>query len=197
MEKLSRKQNGIPSGSGSQNSPLRKTGYAVLRGLLIVTTLIYPGFMAMLSAAGWQHNLRSKGGNYPDEVFAPFITWMYIGAALLILGAVLCLLGGKHRLWLCNLLALLCACPGIAACMTVLYRFCAYADRYGYSNQEMQPASEIYRDRLLPMLLPFLLLCTLALLQLFSYDARVYRRQQRDAKRRALNAEAPKILVNE
>ncbi len=193
METKSKQRNGTPS----RNPVLRKTGYAVLRGLLIVTTLLYPGFMAMLSAAGWQHNLKSQGGNYPDEVFAPFISWMYIGAALLIFGAVLCLLGGRLRLWLCNLFALFCACPGIAACMTVLYRFCAYADRFGYSNQEMQPASEIYRDRLLPMLLPFFLLCVLALLQLFSYDARVYRKQQRDAKRREQNAEAPKILAKE
>ncbi len=171
-----------------------RTARIILRVLLVVTTLVYPLFMDMLAAAGWQHNLRSRGGNYPDDVFGPFVTWMFIGAGLLVIAAVLCLLGAKLRLWLCNLLALACACPGIAACMTVLYRFCAYADSRGYSNQEMRPASDIYRDRILPTLVPFALLCVLALWQFLAYDARVWRKQKRDARRRALNAEAPKIL---
>ncbi len=199
-------ETGIPAAKGihmaetkkSQNSE-RKPSYSkpvqmLLRVLLAVTTLLFPLFMGVLTAAGWQHNLKSRGGNYPDEVFGPFVTWMFLGAGLLTLGAVLCLLGARKRLGICNLLALVCACPGIAACMTVLYRFCAYADSHGYSNQEMRPASDIYRDRLLPMILPFVLLCALALWQFFAYDARVYRKQCHDAKRRAQNAPAPKIL---
>ncbi len=178
-------------------SPIWRTVRIILRVLLVITTLLYPVVMDMLSAAGWQQNLKSNGGSYPDEIFGPFATWMFIGAGLLVLGTLLCLLGARLRLWLCNLLALACACPGIAACMTVLYRFCAYADRKGYSSQDMQPASDIYRDRILPTLLPFALICILALWQFFAYDARVWRKQKRDAGRRERNAEAPKILEDD
>ena len=41
----------------------------ILEVLLLGTTAVYPGFMAMLSAAGWMHNVRE--GHYP-AVFRSF-----------------------------------------------------------------------------------------------------------------------------
>ena len=163
-----------------------------LRVILIVTTLIYPLFMCQMSAAGWQYNVDA--GNYP-QIFAAFALWMRIGSVLLTAAAVLCLLGCRPKLWLCNAAALVCGMGGITACMTVLSRFTAYADRnFSGIDGTMQPVSELYRDRLLPTLLPFAVLCILAFWQMFTYDARVYRRQKRDEKRRREQAEAPKIL---
>ena len=112
-----------------------------LRVILIVTTLIYPLFMCQMSAAGWQYNVDA--GNYP-QIFAAFALWMRIGSVLLTAAAVLCLLGGRPKLWRCNAAALVCGMGGITACMTVLSRFTAYADRnFSGIDGPMQPVSEL------------------------------------------------------
>lgn len=163
-----------------------------LRVLLVVTTIIYPLFMGLMSAAGWQYNVNE--GNYP-QLFSTYAFWMSAGSVLLAVGALLCLLGVKLRFWGCNAAALGCAAAGIAACMTVLYQFMAYADQNFPGHREtMQPISEIYRDRLLPMLVPFGLICVLSVWQLMAYDCRVYRSQKRAEKRRREEAAAPRIL---
>ncbi|MBQ7004450.1 MAG: hypothetical protein IJN57_10900 [Oscillospiraceae bacterium] len=159
-----------------------------LRLVLGVTTCIYPLFMGLMSAAGWQYNVNA--GNYP-ALFSTFATWMTIGCLLLAAGTVLSFFGMKHRFWRCNVIALACGVPGVIAAMTVLHRFTLYADQNFPGHREtMQPISEIYRDRLLPILLPFGLLCVICLWQLFAYDARVYRSEQKKQQ----NAEAPSIL---
>ena len=48
----------------------------ILAVLTAVTALIYPGFMALMSAAGWSYNVRQ--GNYP-AVFSTLAGWMYAG----------------------------------------------------------------------------------------------------------------------
>lgn len=164
----------------------------LLRVLLVITTLIYPMFMDVMSAAGWQYNVSE--GNYP-KLFSTFAVWMFLGAGLLTIAAILCFLGIKPNRWQCNAAAIGCGCIGITACMIVLYSFCAYADQnFSGIDGTMQPVSELYRDRILPTILPFAILCVLSVRQLMSYDARVCRRQKRDAKRRADAQEAPKIL---
>lgn len=163
-----------------------------LHVLLLLTTLVYSLFMAQMSAAGWQFNVNE--GNYP-ELFAAFATWMRIGSVLLTAAAVFCLCGRKPKLWRCNAIALGCGCAGISSCMTVLYQFTAYADQnFPGIDGTMQPVSELYRDRLLPLLLPFAIVCVLSLWQMFSYDAKVYRQQKRDEKRRRDREQAPRIL---
>lgn len=190
---MTREENFMKQTEALQQAPAwHKSLKICLRALLILTTIVYPLFMGLMSAAGWQYNVNE--GNYPT-LFSTFATWMTIGCVLLAAGAVLCMLGMKRRLWVCNAAALGCAAGGITAAMTVLYRFMAYADQNFPGHREtMQPISEIYRDRLLPMLVPFGLICVLALWQMFSYDCRVYRQQKREEKRRRDAEQAPSIL---
>ncbi|MEE3405983.1 MAG: hypothetical protein VZR73_18075, partial [Acutalibacteraceae bacterium] len=51
-----------------------------LRIILVITTLIYPCFMVMMSATGWMYQFQS--GNYPP-VFRNFSIGMYVGGGLL------------------------------------------------------------------------------------------------------------------
>ena len=89
---------------------------------------------------------------------------------------------------LCLGASLLCACAGIASCMTVLYKFCAYADQnFSGIGDTMQPVSELYRDRLLPMLLPCAVCCVLAVWQMMSYDVKVYIQQKKEEKQKLEN----------
>ncbi len=172
-----------------------KIGKIILIVLLLLTTLVYALFMPMMSAAGWQYNVDA--GNYP-QLFAAFALWMRIGSVLLTAAVVFCLIGIKPKFWRCNALALGCGCSGISSCMTVLYRFTVYADQnFPGIDGTMQPVSELYRDRLLPALLPFALICVLSVMNLAAYDARVYRKQKREEKRRREEEQAPKILGDE
>jgi hypothetical protein len=79
--------------------------------------------------------------------------------------------------------------------MSSLFRFCAYADQhFSGIGETMQPVSELYRDRLMPVLLPAALAVCLGAWHLFSEESRDYRRERRAAKLAAENAEAPKIV---
>lgn len=171
---------------------LRKIGTFLLRAALVISTLVYPGFMAMLSAAGWMYNVR--GGNYPD-IFRSLAGWMFAGGGLLCAGTFLALLGAKPRRWALNAVALPAGCAGCAACLSSLYRFCAYADQhFSGIGETMQPVSELYRDRLLPVILPTVLLAVLCLRQIFCEEAREYRIARKREKEIRENAPAPKIL---
>lgn len=164
----------------------------VLEVLLLASAAVYPGCMAMLSAAGWMYNVRE--GNYP-EVFRSFAGWMYAGGGLVCIGAVLAVLCRKPKLWPLSPAAMGCAVIGAAACMSSLHRFCAYADQnFSGMRDTMQPVSELYRDRLLPVLLPAVLAVVLAAWHLLSEESRDYRSRRRAEKRAAENAPAPKIV---
>ena len=84
---------------------------------------------------------------------------------------------------------------GFAAAMTVLAKMMKYADESGWSDRyTMQPASDIYRNRILPTLIPFILLIAAAVLQYFSYDETLKRKIRREEKEKQKNLPAPKIL---
>lgn len=171
---------------------LSKAGKILLRIALVLTTLVYPGFMAMMSAAGWMHNVGT--GSYPD-IFRSFAGWMYAGGGMLCAGTVLVLLGAKPRLWTCNLPGMVLGAAGCGACLSSLYRFCAYADaHFPGIGETMQPVSELYRGRLLPVILPALLVGLLGCWQVFSEETREFRIARRREKEARENAPAPKIL---
>lgn len=161
-----------------------------LRVALVVSAAVYPGLMAMLSAAGWRYNVEQ--GRYP-EIFTVFSGWMYAGGILLCTGTVLCLLGAREKWWQCNIPAIGLGAVGCGACLSVLHRFCAYADQhFSGLDETMEPVSQLYRDRLLPVLLPALLLTVLCVWQIIL--AAPYRRRKRREKEARLNEEAPHIL---
>lgn len=160
----------------------------VLCIVLAAATLVYPGFMDMMSAAGWMYNVNA--GNYP-EAFRAWAVWMYIGGGLLCAAAVLVLLGVRKQLWRLNYAAIGCCVPGLTACMVVLQQFCTYADQnFPGIRETMQPVSELYRDRILPTVFPALLAAVLAVWNLLDEEAREYRH----VRKAAAQAEAPKIL---
>ncbi len=131
-----------------------KAGSIFFSIILLLSAVIYPGFMAILSAAGWLYNVRA--GNYPP-VFRSYAVWMLAGSLLLLTGTVLCLLGKRFRR--CNVPAAVSAIAGCAACLATLYQLMAYADQHFPGiGESMQPVSALYRDRLLPVLLPAVLI---------------------------------------
>ncbi len=166
--------------------------HGLLHLLLALSTLIWPVLIDQLAAAGWRYN--ADEGHYPD-VFHAYALWMSIGGILLTAGWILCLVGiAPKRSW-CNAAAAGCAVLGVICCLCVLARFEVYADQnFSGIGETMQPVSTLYRDRLLPNLLPCALCVAAAGWQFFSEKARDARSSARRRREERLNAQAPKIL---
>lgn len=172
---------------------MKKISQMFLRVILIISAVIYPGLMAMLSAAGWRYQVQE--GNYP-AVFGIYSFWMFFGAGLILLGVIFSMIGMKAKYWLMNLFSMGAGISGCVSCMTVLSKFTAYADQnFSGIGEEMKPVSELYRDRLLPILFPVFLMMVLSVWQ-FS-DSREYRIHKHQLKFASENAEAPKILEDD
>ncbi|MBQ8927465.1 MAG: hypothetical protein IJ055_04210 [Oscillospiraceae bacterium] len=170
----------------------KKAVHVLLHVLLCLSTLVWPVLIDQLCAAGWRYNVRE--GNYPG-VFSAYALWMTVGGVLMTAGWVLCLVGTAPKRSWWDLPAAGGTAIGFVCCMGVLSRFTAYADQnFSGIGESMEPVSTLYRDRLLPNLLPCVLCLVLAGWQFFSEASREARRDARRRREERLNAKAPKIL---
>lgn len=167
----------------TEKEKITKKILVFLKVLLIASTAVYPLFMDLLSGIGW----ISAYGKYGSE-FTVMGTVMIVSSLLMTAAAVFCLL--KF-----NIPAVVTETAGFAAAMTVMVKMMNIADERGWSDMyTMQPVSDMYRNRILPTVIPFVLLIITAVLQYFSYDEKVKRRQKREEKEKRENMPAPKIL---
>ncbi len=167
----------------TKNERFTKNSIFILKICLIISTAVFPLFMNLMSGIGW----ISTYTRYSNEIRTMGII-ILISSALMTLALIFCLL--KF-----NLFAIFTECLGFTVTMTVLTKMMNYADNNGWSNQiTMQPASDLYRNRILPTIIPFVLLITIALLQYFSYEEKVKRKIKREEKEKKENMTAPKII---
>ncbi|MBR1529970.1 MAG: hypothetical protein IJ642_11830 [Oscillospiraceae bacterium] len=146
--------------------------------------------MAILSAAGWRYNVRQ--GNYP-ELLGVYSFWMFLGAGLILLSMILCMLGKKARFYKLNFISAVFSISGLISCMTVLSKFCVYADQnFSGIGDSMKPVSELYRDRISPVIVPVILILILSIWNFI--NSREYRIELKQKRLAELNAEAPKII---
>ncbi len=114
---------------------------------LIILTIVYPFFMTIMTGTGIIYNYK----NYSKEVFYIGIS-MIVSGILMTSGTVFCLLKKKKF----NILSVILWIIGILVCMITLYKLCVYADFNGW-NRNLLPVSNMYKSRILPVILPFLL----------------------------------------
>ncbi len=152
--------------------------------LLIMLTAVYPFFMTMMTGIG----ILSKSESYGSKI-------TFCGAAFVISGvamttaAILCLFRKSRT----NLLSMIIALPAFAVCMTTLHKLVSHAESAGWMGHGMYsaiPVADMYRQRIFPVILPFLLTLTIAAIQYFSYSAAEERREKKCSK----SAPAPKII---
>ncbi|MGN0621860.1 MAG: hypothetical protein ACI4I9_08325 [Porcipelethomonas sp.] len=161
---------------------LKKTTL-IIKIAAILTTLVFPCIFNILSAAGWIYNSGSYG-----EIFNVYGAVMIVSSAVMAAAAILCCLK-------LNIAAVIADFIGLIPCMTILYKVVVFADENGWSNKyTMEPVSNMYRNRILPTIIPFVLIIAAAALQFFSYEAAVKRRKKREEKEKRENMPAPKIL---
>ena len=163
-----------------------------LEVLLVITAVIFGG-MAILSASGWKYNVNQ--GNYP-EVFRSYSFWMFLGAGMILLAVICCFIGKKEKYYRMNPVSVMLDIAGMFCCMSVLKKFCNYADQnFSGIGDSMKPVSELYQDRILPIGFPAFLILILAVWNFL--ESREYRIERKNQELAVLNAEAPKILQDE
>lgn len=151
--------------------------------LLIISTLIFPLFINIMSGIGWISTYSKYGGEFT------------ICGVIMIVSSVLMAAATIFCLCKFNISAAVSGSLGFITAMVILYKMMYYADERGWSDRfTMQPASDIYRNRILPTIIPFIFLIAAVVIQYFSYDEKVKRKLRREEKERKENMPAPKIL---
>lgn len=155
----------------------------VLKIILIILTVIYPVFMVIFTGSGLIYNSESYGAELTQTG-----VFFIISGILMTVGTVLCCLKK-------NIVSIICSCTGFALCMAMLYKLVDHADRSGWSNKlTMEPISDMYFARIIPVIAPFIIAVTVAIIQFFSYEAAEKRRVKRKLKEEEENRPAPPII---
>ena len=154
-----------------------------LKLALVVTTLIYPLFMDLLTALGWTVNAHSYGAKF--RILAAVVA---VGALLMTAGVILALCKK-------DIAALV---TGFFPLMGAVSIATSIAEAAGWAPQSEahlgRSAYQIWADRMLPTIAPYCLLVAVALLHYFSYEASAARREKKRQKEEFENRPAPKIV---
>lgn len=168
--------------------PKQKPLMTFAKALLIILTAVYPLFMTVMTGIG----ILSKSESYGRNI-ALCGTALTISGVTLTAAAILCL----FRKSLPNLLSMLLSIPGFVLCMAALHKLVSHAKAAGWMGRgvySLVPVADMYRQRIFPVIFPFLLTLVIAAIQFFSYNAAEERRERRREKEKAKNAPAPPII---
>lgn len=113
--------------------------------------------------------------------------FLILSGAFMTFGAVLCL----FRKNAANISAIFFSSGGFALCMTMLHKLADHADKSGWSDKyTMSPISDMYRSRLIPCVIPVVLVIVAAVIQLLVSEP-----ENDSGKRRNYeNEKAPSVL---
>ena len=167
-----------------------------LQVLLIILTLISPVFLnllggySMIFQANQNLELYNELSDYHINLMnsmKSYGTMMIVSSILMIFSTILCL---------CKLdiIPMITQSTGFALCMYVMIKISAIADKYGLTDNDLQPLSEKYFNNHFWTLFPFILLMIICLLRFFSYEKRSKRHQKRLEKIQRDNAPCEKII---
>lgn len=156
----------------------------LLKVAVIILSVIFSTGTVMLSGAGLIYNSDS----YNDSI-------MHIGPLLIASGALLTL-GAILACFDKNIPSLISSIPGFGLSMLMLRQLMQHADAAGWQDPQnpFSPVSDMYFERIMPVIFPFVLTIFIAIFQHFSYDAIEKRRLKKKLRTEKENAPAPKIL---
>lgn len=126
--------------------------------VLLLAALYFCFAMPFLTGAGLIYDRESYG-----EELSQTGVFFIISAVLMLAGAVFCLFRKK----ILNILSVIFTSSGFIFCMAMLKKLADHADKSGWADKyDMTPISEMYESRLLPCILPVLLIVTADIIQL-------------------------------
>ena len=159
------------------------------KAAMLLLSLVFSGAMTALSGAGLIYNRGSYGTS-----LAVTGIFLIISAALMVLGAVLCL----FRKNLPNILSIFLSFAGFFLCMAMLKKLTGHADASGWTDKyTLAPVSGMYVRRIMPCIIPVLMSVAIAALQLSSYELKEQRRAKKAEKQAKKDTPAPSILDGE
>ncbi|MDE7363272.1 MAG: hypothetical protein K2N27_00065 [Ruminococcus sp.] len=121
----------------------------ILKFIMLIFTAFYPFFMNFFAGAGLIYNKSSYG-----EDIALIGFFIIFSGLLICSGVIMCLFRKK----ILNIISLVCTFSGFLICLIMIYLICSHADNAGWSdNYTMNPVSDMYKSRLLPVIFPTIL----------------------------------------
>ena len=130
----------------------------VLKIIMLVFSAVYCLFMPFMTGLGLIYNSDSYG--------AEISLWgaLFIVSAVLMSAAAVMCIPRKKAL---NLLAVIFSAVGCVLCMAMLYKLCLHADSSGWSDKfTMEQISYMYRRRLIPCIVPVILIIIVSAVQI-------------------------------
>ncbi len=138
-----------------------RSAVIILKILLILFTLVYSFFMVIMTGAGLVYNRESYGQSIMHTGVL-----LIISGILMTSGTVLCF----FRKRILNLISVILSCTGFILCMIMLFSLVNHADNNGWSdNFTLTPVSDMYRTRIMPVIIPSVLSVISAIRNYLSY----------------------------
>lgn len=124
----------------------KKTLYTAYMVIMVILTAVYSLIMVCLAGAGLIYN----GESYGRELVNVGI-WLIVSGILMTSGAAVSFL--KKRIF--SIISAILTIVGLGICLVMVYILCTHADSAGWAdNYTMEPVSRMYRERLLPVIAP-------------------------------------------
>jgi len=166
----------------SKKNTKKKAFIKILKIAAMLLTLCISCAMPALSGAGLIYNRESYGA----ELVRVGI-FLILSGTFMTIGAILCFFRKRNA----NISAIIFSTGGYILCMTMLRRLAAHADKSGWSDKyTMSPISDMYRSRLIPCVIPVMLVIIAAVIQLLVYEPE----NDGGKRRNHENEKAPSVL---
>lgn len=128
-----------------KNSEKKRITAAVMV-IMVILTVVYSLIMPIMAGAG----LLWNGDSYGSRIVNVGIC-LIISGFLMTAGNLLSL-GRKQILYV---ISIIMTAVGLILCLVMIYILCSHADSAGWAdNYTFEPASRMYRERLLPAAVP-------------------------------------------
>lgn len=135
--------------------------------MLMILTAIYPLFMTMLTGIG----IVSNSASYGRMITGCGVVLVISGAAMTA-AAMMCIFRKK----ILNILAIVISVSGFTVCMGALYKLVKHAENAGWMGQgaySLMPVADMYKQRIIPDIVPFLLILIISAVQLSDCELRM------------------------
>ena len=159
---------------------------------VIILTLIYPLFFNLLGGISLisqaQENLSLGLLQISDyNLYYRYGVMMLVSSGLMVIADIL---------YFCklNILPMAVSGTGLSLCIYAAKSLMDISEKFGLSDENMQPLYEKYQSRHFPTAFLFAVICIGALIRFFSYEQKLRRSQKKQLKLDRLNKSAVKII---
>ncbi len=145
-----------------KNVKKRKSALFFLKLAILPTAIYFSAAMPVLTGAGLIYNRVSYG----NGLFTAGVLFIAAAAAMSA-GAVLCL----FRKNAADIISIILTSSGFVMCMAMLHKLTEHADKSGWTDKfDMTPVSGMYERRILPCILPVMLIILTDIVQLLTNE---------------------------